>query len=532
MRIPIGVFACGLAGSIVLANAGAEADEWQRMDAGLGDTSFVALALAPSTPAHVFAASQSAVYESADDGQTWQERFRVPARTAISAIAVSPTHAAIVLVATNDGLYASLDGGTHWSRVFRGIGEGQRQCTHAAFHPARPRAVLLGTRGGLFISTDDGRRWTPVGIPAAARRVVSFAFDPGDPGRLYLLATEGLFVGDLDNGRWEQRVGTSQAPEESVQESEGVEPAELDRPPFQLNTVTGHPQQPSTVYLGTTRGVRVSDDRGVTWRWLPASGLRSTNVSRLVVHAHSPAVLYAATDRGVARYDAEHTRWQIITSGQAMSSTKDVIGMPHGLWAATDQGLFRYEIAPNLLEEAEPPTARELLGNFVHEPTIAEVQNAAIRYAEVHPDKIKRWRRQAALQALFPTLNVDMDKDRSSDISVDEGTFPKFQLIETEDRDTSLDFSVKWDLGKLIWNDDQTSIDVRSKLMTQLRDDVVDEVTRTYFERRRLQVKLLTNPPTEQQAMLEQELRLQELTALIDGLTGGAFSGSGKIGAN
>ena len=60
--------------------------------------------------------------------------------------------------------------------------------------------------------------------------------------------------------------------------------------------------------------------------------------------------------------------------------------------------------------------------------------------------------------------------------------------------------------------------------MVQLRDDIVDEVTRTYFERRRLQIALLTNPPPDQQASLDKELRLQELTGILDGLTGGYVS--------
>ena len=60
--------------------------------------------------------------------------------------------------------------------------------------------------------------------------------------------------------------------------------------------------------------------------------------------------------------------------------------------------------------------------------------------------------------------------------------------------------------------------------MVQLRNDVVDEVTRLYFERRRLQVELLTRQPAEPQPALYKALRIQELTALIDGLTGGYFS--------
>jgi len=124
----------------------------------------------------------------------------------------------------------------------------------------------------------------------------------------------------------------------------------------------------------------------------------------------------------------------------------------------------------------------------------------------------------------LPSVDFGIDHDRSRDSSIDEGTFPNYQLISSQDRDSSVDFSVTWDLSELIWSPHQTSIDVRSKLMAQLRDDLINEVTRTYFERRRLQVTLLTAPPSDQQALMEKELRLQELTALIDGFTGGYFS--------
>jgi len=59
------------------------------------------------------------------------------------------------------------------------------------------------------------------------------------------------------------------------------------------------------------------------------------------------------------------------------------------------------------------------------------------------------------------------------------------------------DVSVTWDLGELIYNGDQTLIDVRSKLMVQLRNDILSEVTSLYFERRKLQIELLTNKELE-----------------------------------
>jgi hypothetical protein len=54
----------------------------------------------------------------------------------------------------------------------------------------------------------------------------------------------------------------------------------------------------------------------------------------------------------------------------------------------------------------------------------------------------------------------------------------------------------------------------------QLRDDVLNEVTRLYFERRRLQVETLLSGPEDIADKIENELRLQELTASIDAITG------------
>ncbi|MBU2034695.1 MAG: hypothetical protein KKA59_02820, partial [Candidatus Omnitrophica bacterium] len=83
--------------------------------------------------------------------------------------------------------------------------------------------------------------------------------------------------------------------------------------------------------------------------------------------------------------------------------------------------------------------------------------------------------------------------------------------------------SFSWDLGELIWNQDQTSIDVRSKLMVQLRDDVLNEITKLYFERIRVKMELDNVSIEDRKKRFEKELRLQELTAMINGLTGGFF---------
>ncbi len=65
---------------------------------------------------------------------------------------------------------------------------------------------------------------------------------------------------------------------------------------------------------------------------------------------------------------------------------------------------------------------------------------------------------------------------------------------------------------------------LQSELMVQLRDDILDEVTSYYYERRRLQIELLEAPPNDTRSRIKKELRVQELSANLDALTGGYFS--------
>ena len=150
----------------------------------------------------------------------------------------------------------------------------------------------------------------------------------------------------------------------------------------------------------------------------------------------------------------------------------------------------------------------------------------AIEYAEVSPKKIKKWRRGASLKAILPKVTVGIDKSGSDTYEIYTNSSNAYSVMGPRDYTDGWDVTLTWDLGDLIFNDFQTSIDVRSKLMVQLREDILSEVTRLYFERRRLQIELLTRMPDLTNALPEKELRVQELTASLDALTGGGFSGA------
>jgi hypothetical protein len=79
------------------------------------------------------------------------------------------------------------------------------------------------------------------------------------------------------------------------------------------------------------------------------------------------------------------------------------------------------------------------------------------------------------------------------------------------------------------WNEAQTSIDVRSKLMVELRDDILDEVNKLYFERLRVKSELDNLPVEDRNKRFDKELKLEELTASLDSLTAGYFSEQSRM---
>ena len=167
---------------------------------------------------------------------------------------------------------------------------------------------------------------------------------------------------------------------------------------------------------------------------------------------------------------------------------------------------------------------KKVLQRFNSEPTVREVQQQAIAYMRVNPQEVDSWRLRARTNALAPRLTTQVQGDLNDDRRTVEQVGEPTIVSQTNDQSGRLVVGAAWDLDRLVFEPQEMAVARESVRIANLRDRVLDEVTRRYFERRRLQVDLELSPPKDLADRVKKELRLQELTADMDAVTGGWFS--------
>lgn len=502
--------------------------------AAVGSPPEVAVVLAhPQRPGVVYAGARGGVFASDDDGARWRRIF--PARgAAIHDLAVAPSRPTTIYVATDRGMERSQDGGLHWRPRSHPVAEEDQAVLAVAVHPMQPDTVAIGTGRGARVSRDGGLTWQPA-AGAAAGAVSAILYHPVTPAFLYLVSAAGLFRSADGGAHWARvLVAVAAGEEEQPEAQEPVGEPEGTSAGQRVGSVAVDATRPSWIYAGTDRGVWESPDAGETWTALPSVGLGHPTIRHLLTIPDDPDHLWAATDAGMFVYSRQGRGWRASGAGVP---TRDVRRLAWGgrgtVWVATDRGLFQIPWpSPAGVPGAasgSPPAAPVILESFVGEPTIAEVQTAAVHYAEVMPQKIQSWRARAAWRAWVPHVTLSVNRDRDTTIGSSSSGGKTTFTVGPEDRSMTLNYGFTWDLADLVWNPDQTSIDTRSRLMVQLRGDILDEATRIYFERRRLQVEFALHPAGEPALRAEQQLRIEELAAQLDGLTGGWFSQQSQL---
>ncbi|RJQ56523.1 MAG: hypothetical protein C4526_01760 [Nitrospiraceae bacterium] len=506
---------------------------WKDVSSGIRDFKLQRVAVRPDNPDTVYVSSPDSVYRTDDGGDTWKEVLSLGG-TGNTINALDTAAEETVFAGTREGLYRSDDRGTHWGIIFRETGSLETSVLSIAVHPMNPELIFVGTASGVYRTENNGRDWDRGRNMPAGSPVTSIAVDNSEPDTLYAAAGNGLYKSINRGNDWQRTFGIPDAGEES---DIPVEDTETDSDEIKtgsgITAVIIDASDNRKIYLGTSSGLLITEDSGLSWTRAGGSGLISRNIRHLAMSSGDTDSIYAATKKGVFQYSRASDNWHELYNGMVSPDVR-FLAFSHELqrssilWAATGRGIFRTVPRTHPNYDGINIGAQHVLSGFDYEPTIEEIRKAAIEYAEVQPDKIEKWRKAAAKKALLPDLRFEYQKNRNWQKSTYfySTSSEKYKDDDiTSDRDREWSISLNWELGELIWNNDQTSIDSRSKLMVELRDNVLNEVTRLYFERRKTQVEMLFSPPGDIKGKVDREIRLQELTADIDALTGSYLSG-------
>jgi len=431
-----------------------------------------------------------------------------------------------VFILTQASIYRHRRDSQPIARIFsRPLEASEYPVTFAAASWSKP-VWFAGTAQGLYVSADGGQTWSP-----------HFTLAQGKPVFFLAASNDFVFIG-IENILYRAKSLEQAEPvyrfsfssERESFESETPDTAESQTPVFEPVLLSN----PAThqVWLASPQGVAQSSDDGKSWTLLSSAGLTHTPI-RAFAYSEKTQILFAAAGPSIFAYHSKLERWFALEQNfhQIILSLTLREGSTDQLIAASQSGIFSYPVKPETLfppsgQFIAPERENLFRQRIAQEPTARDVQKAVVRYSNLTNDKIRRWHRESRWRALLPDFSLGRDFSRSSNLDLDRGgtADPDRYITGPDDIDINWSADLSWDLGDLIWSPSQTSIDIREKLMVDQRRDFLAEAMRIYFERRRLQAELFFSKLPESGVFYKKQLHYEELTALLDSLTGGWFS--------
>jgi hypothetical protein len=252
---------------------------------------------------------------------------------------------------------------------------------------------------------------------------------------------------------------------------------------------------------------------------------------------------WLATDRGLLVSAALAGPWRRAAPPAGTAAIAAVVAGPEAIIAATQDGAWAARIdaaasgalspavgGPSSSGAPSSAAAGTLLA-VPEDPPIVAVHRAAVHYLGLERSRMEALRRGARQRGWWPLVTVRGGAGWVRDHSVDydeaflsgETRFLTDRDVERGD-DFDVSLTLSWDLRDVAYEPESIDVSHEAREVIELRDDVLDEITQLYFERRALLASLRAagSPATPEAQRLR--LRADELAASIDAWTGGWFS--------
>lgn len=353
-------------------------------------------------------------------------------------------------------------------------------------------------------------------------------------GRLYLGTSNGVYYFDNSSLEW-------------IEITNGIQRL----PSSRINAKHLLFDKDGNLWLACGTGIYFSSNKGKSWEKRSERIKNNLDGFQETFYLlEDQESLYASTASGVYYFDKGKNYWEDISSGiRTKDGNKNVYWLAKKgdvLYAATDEGLFSLEhqaqVPAHSSQFIPPFLLKGKIGiDFANlteiEPSLIEVQKQALKFSSLPTtEDFKRYRLQARLRNLIPQVGFDIntrgayidyfqfEKGISTNISL-KNQFDASKITRYQNDDQLFkQFSISWNTNQFLYDDEIREILNQARLSANIKENLLDDVTRIFYQRKKLQLSYLTNPPEDFQTRLEKDLELAELTGQLDSRTGGWFS--------
>jgi len=451
----------------------------------------------------------------------------MPERPGVRSI-VTSLDGKTVYVGTPRGLYRSINVGETFSEVELPGGDGAGDIRSVALDPRDSSHVFVGTRDGTFVSVDATRSFMPVVGARHEPVLVVSAARLGDS----LVVHIGDAVGVMRS--WDG--GASFLPL-LLQGMSAFEPV----------NALAFDERHGTLYAGTPSGLFVAERRSaILERRLDFFGVPVVSISLDPLRTLGVTIgldgggLVASEDTGLTLVDLGDN----VPALSAFGISR-LAGDPDALIVATERGLFLFDVGTGILIDED--RLRVLEDAWHREPTLRETVEAALDYQQIHPRHFRPLSTRARLSALAPRIQLQyrlslgrrddaatryvLLDDEPDDFDGDD----QKDLIDLYDQGLA-DFApmrgnfhtifatFRWRLDRIVFNPNEPRVLRISPTRQRAEARTADQVQALFVARRRLHAQIvLGREKTSLSNRAAAVVRLQELDALLDGMTGGRF---------
>ncbi len=168
---------------------------------------------------------------------------------------------------------------------------------------------------------------------------------------------------------------------------------------------------------------------------------------------------------------------------------------------------------------AEGQAIRALALVSAGEPDIEALQRAAAREVDRSDGGVMDYPGRSRLAALLPRFTAEYRHDEASNRVVGLQGSGEVDYLRLAPSDTFL-VRATWELPSLVASPGELGAGTQAQARAKRRAEVIERVTKLYFERQRLRVALALAPPVDPVARAQAELEIARLSAEVDALTG------------